>query len=123
MIDQLYNDFTTKLLPKIAEGMVITKDFFLDLFGKYAKFLFVQDLIYTIACFLGLVIILIIMWKIHKFIQKSGGDNLIYMFFMFAILPITFSILGFFTYLSNTIKDKFIPEIRIYEELKKFNNK
>ena len=43
MIETLYNDFTTKLLPKIQEGLVITKDYFLDLFGRYVKYLIITD--------------------------------------------------------------------------------
>ena len=39
MTEKLYQDFTEKLLPKITEGLVITKEYFADLFGRYVEYL------------------------------------------------------------------------------------
>lgn len=127
MIETIYNDFTTKLLPKIAEGLTITKDYFLDLFGRYAHFLFVRDLMYTILCFVGFIISLIITYvaykKIKSHVDENEYDSPMYIFLIFLLLPFGFLIAGFITNLTNTIQDAYVPEIRIYQEIKGYMNK
>lgn len=120
MLDTIYNDFTTKLLPQIQQGLVITKDYFMDLFGRYAKFLFVQDLLYTILCFLVVVISCVALYKFIKYGRKNDWDIEFLPIIIFFIIPIGFGIAGFVTYLTNTIKDKYVPEIRIMEEISNF---
>ena len=36
-MQQLYTDFTTKLLLQIQQGLTITKDYFMDLFARDIK--------------------------------------------------------------------------------------
>lgn len=48
MLEQMYNDFVTKVLPTIQEGLVISKDYFFDLFGRYVKYLIVVDSIWVV---------------------------------------------------------------------------
>lgn len=57
MLETIYNDFTTKLLPQIQEGLTITKDYFIDLFGRYVHYLIVMDS----QIYLGLSIIFAIL--------------------------------------------------------------
>jgi hypothetical protein len=122
MIEQIYTDFTTKLLPKIAEGFTITKDYFMDLFGRYAHFLFVQDLIYTVLSFLAFIVFIVIFIKSFKGGQKKGWENgKFFMGCIFAGFAAIFWGAFCVSNLMNTIKDKYIPEVRIYEELKGFN--
>lgn len=126
MLEQLYADFTTKMLPQIQAGLTITKDYFLDLFGRYAHFLFVQDLIFTIACGLAALACTVTAYKIVKFLYLRGKENNIppeSMFVILLLIPLIFSWVGFFENLTNTLKDKYIPEIRIYEEIKGFTTK
>lgn len=123
MLETIYNDFTTKLLPKISEGLTITKDYFMDLFGRYAKFLFIQDLSYSILCLIILIIILIVLYKlIKKYIKDDGFDG-IEILFILSILPIGLSLFGFITNGIDAIKDVYVPEIRVYEEISSYINK
>jgi hypothetical protein len=75
MLETIYTDFTTKLLPKIAEGLTITKDYFMDLFGRYAHFLFIRDLIYTVLCLLVITILGIVVYKLIRKAISDGGWN------------------------------------------------
>lgn len=118
MIETIYNDFTTKLLPKIAEGLTITKDYFLDLFGRYAHFLFVRDLIYTILCFLGIVVVGIVLYKLIKKAMADGGWDGAEMLLLLLIIPLGFLFAGFINYGTYTTQDAYVPEIRIYQEIK-----
>ena len=59
-IDKMYQDFLTNIAPKIQEGLVITKDYFVDLFGRYVKYLIVIDLLSVIACIFGIIIVVCI---------------------------------------------------------------
>ena len=59
MMKKLYTDFTEKMLPMIQEGLMITKEYFTDLFGRYIKYLIVTDAIdvaASIVIFLALII-------------------------------------------------------------------
>ena len=49
MLEQMYSDFTTKLLPKIGEGLSMTKDYFFELFGRYVKYLIIVDSIWLVV--------------------------------------------------------------------------
>jgi len=120
MIETMYTDFTTKLLPKIAEGLIVTKDYFMDLFGRYAHFLFIRDLIYTVLCFLGLVVVGIVRYKLIKKSISDGGWNGAETSLMFFLIPIFFLFMGFINYGTYTIQDKYVPEIRIYQEINEY---
>lgn len=125
MLEQLYTDFTTKLLPQIQTGLAITKDYFLDLFGRYIKYLIIIDGGWTI---IGLLLSLIgitcftIFYKKWKNAKRYSNEATQYSLFLF--ISIIFSISGpiiCLTYATNLAKDIYIPEIRIYEEIKGFN--
>jgi len=67
LMDRMYDDFVNKLLPTIQEGLVITKDYFVDLFGRYVKFLIATDILMLIAASLTLYTA----WRLSKkFITK-----------------------------------------------------
>ena len=58
MMEQIYNDFVTKMLPKVQEGLMITKDYFTDLFGRYVHYLIVIDIVWICFC-IGVMVFLI----------------------------------------------------------------
>lgn len=122
MIEQIYTDFTTKLLPKIAEGFTMTKEYFMDLFGRYAHFLFIQDVIYTSACLLGAIISLLIAKYCSDKKKKYVNDYLDWEFGIIIGIFASAVFIGFaIDNVINAVKDKYVPEVRIYEELKGFN--
>lgn len=123
MIEQIYNDFTTKLLPKVAEGFTITKEYFLDLFGRYTHFLFIQDVLYAVGSFIGLLVCLLIVKKSYERGEEVGFNVEIFPNFgvIFGGIAVILFFLGIIFSTMNAIKDKYIPEVRIYEELKGFN--
>lgn len=118
MLEQIYTDFTTKLLPQIQQGLSITKDYFTDLFGRYAHFLFIQDLILTGVFFILLLIGVFMLYKGIKIGKDNYWDNGVEIpLIMFGIaFIIAFSIMTI-TSAMNVLKDKYIPEVRVYEKI------
>jgi hypothetical protein len=121
MIDQIYNDFTSKLLPKIAEGFSMTKEYFMDLFGRYVKYLIVTDSIWVLVSFVFVVLSCIALAKSRKLATDKDNyydgeaHGIIAVLCLFAI---AISSLIFFLSIGDLVKDIYIPEIRVYEELK-----
>lgn len=124
MMEQLYTDFTTKLLPTIQEGLVITKDYFLDLFGRYIKYLIITDLLWAFVFLILSVVSLIYAKKLWKY-QWDNSDYIDHSGFFFLGVIFTgifiFGTIAFITRVTNVVKDVYIPEIRIYEQLKEYN--
>lgn len=129
-MEQIYNDFTTKLLPQIQQGLTITKDYFFDLFGRYVKYLIVIDSInLAIGITLVSVALIIILKSKNKIIEEYKKDWLIRSDFVAVAVPIVcvssflFGIIITFINLSNLIKDIYIPEVRIMDEISNLNHK
>lgn len=131
MIEQIYNDFNTKLLPKLAQGFSITKDYFSDLFGRYVKYLIVTDSILVAVNVIMLTISPIIVYKTIKNLQaedkkpycdRSDATMAINIAFMIIFgCSFIISMIGIFPNTNDLIKDIYIPELRIYEEYRMFN--
>ena len=121
MLDTLYTDFTNKVLPAIQEGLIITQEYFTDLFGRYVKFLIVTDAIYTFIGFVLMVGSVLVVRPWFKSLEKyeSGAG------FCVALLlfPLVFGAIIFFTNGTNLLKAIYIPEVRVYEELRPLLNK
>lgn len=125
MLETIYNDFVTKVLPAVQEGLVISKEYFFDLFGRYVKYLIVIDSI-LLAANVFAIIALIIFWRMmatRKWYELGDGgfviiSGIVTLFsLLFALLP------GLFINTTHLIKDIYIPEVRVYEELKPMMNK
>jgi len=122
---KLYEDFTTKILPKVAEWFAMTKDYTFELWWRYIKYLIIMDalgillwIIFLIASYKIFFLIkeIIKKWKIEERTDEANPEWL----FMF-IVPVALLIFWFAWFVGNVdlvVKDLFIPEIRIYQELK-----
>lgn len=122
MLETIYTDFTTELLPKIAEGLVMTKDYFTDLFGRYVHFLIIQDIILLVVSVITLIITLFICYKLYKQAKNDDFDlDPAYVFTMFLLLPLIFSIVGIVQNTTEIVKLKYIPEVVVFEKIKSFN--
>ncbi len=110
----MYADFIANVLPNIQEGLVITKDYFFDLFGRYVTYLIVTD---SIQMFIGLVLIVgsIVAFKpLQRFCEKEMGGM---PFVLLLIIPLTIGVMFFFTSGFDLFKDIFIPEVRVLQEI------
>lgn len=116
-MEQIYTDFTTKLLPKIQEGLVITKDYFTDLFGRYVKYLIISD---TITAVLMLVLAIgggVLLYKGIKYgIKEDWPGGEVPMIILGAI-GIICGVIFFITSVMNIVKDIYIPEVRVIEKI------
>lgn len=125
MLETIYNDFVTKVLPQVQEGLVITKDYFFDLFGRYVKYLVVIDSILLAANVIA-IILLVIYWRM-MFTRKwyeVGDGGLVIVSAIITVFGCLFALLpGLFINTTHLVKDIYIPEVRVYEELKPLMNK
>lgn len=122
MLETIYNDFTTKLLPKIAEGLVMTRDYFTDLFGRYVHFLIVQDIIYLILSSIVLIITLFIFYRVYKWaIIDNNYEEPFFILSIFLLIPLILSICGIINNTTEIVKLKYIPEVVVFEKIKSFN--
>jgi len=125
----MYEEFTANILPKIAEGLVITKDYFLEFFSRYIKYLLIIDSIYLLVNIIVFITCLIIFVKTTKWCNNFNEDeegetfdrsgSRILIFILGALITpgfILFSFIAILVYSEKVVKDIYIPEIRIYEE-------
>jgi len=120
-MEQLYNDFVSKVLPQIQAGLVVTKEYFMDLAGRYITYLIIVD---TISLVISLVILVLVTYfgfrkKTREWTMKDDDNMVVYLFVVPAMI-ITLAVA--FSSGTNLVKDIYIPEIRILEELKPFLN-
>lgn len=122
MKEEIYDDFVTKMLPQIQQGLTITKDYFLDLFGRYIKYLIIMDSISLFFSIVLFVISLVFFIKSVKIGIEEDWEINLYMFLLFVsfvgtvILPV-----AIYKNTKNLSKTIFIPEVRVYEEFKLLN--
>lgn len=119
MIEKIYEDFNTYLAPKIQEGLVIAKDYFVDIFWRYRNYLLVTDGLQLLLGIILFVLFGILLKKALVYIKKKGWyeDCVFGIIFGLVILLVVASCF-FFCSIGNVIKDIFIPEIRIFEIIK-----
>ena len=120
----MYADFVSNVLPKVQEGLVITQDYFMDLFGRYVQYLLVIDSVLLAMSVLGVVIVPYTVYKFKAWIFEEDTYGLMFERIMplFVVLSTIFilSFIGLFANGSNLAKDIYIPEVRVYEELRNF---
>jgi len=121
MLETIYNNFVNEMLPKIQEGLSITKDYFMDLFGRYIHYLIIMD---SIKVGIGVLITIGIIPFLIKSIKNANKREWNDESFLFFGLACVITIIGVVTItcnIPNLIKDLYIPEIRVIEELKQYN--
>lgn len=130
MMEQLYSDFTTKLLPQLQQGLTITKDYFFDLFGRYVKYLILTDslivLVFTIIFIFGITLAIRTYTKPETKVKRGfyssnptttvWTDFTIFKFAVSIVLMVV-GIVNMVLFGLYLIKDFTIPEIRIMEKL------
>ena len=129
MLEKMYADFVSNVLPKVQEGMVITKDYFMDLFGRYVKYLIITDALTLVLCVVLLPVALYATYKMHKYGMSNSGrydysryfDEVLPGFIVFGLVVTSFFLcIGIKISSENLVKDIYIPEVRVYEALKNF---
>ncbi|HRF69812.1 MAG TPA: hypothetical protein PKV66_00110 [Candidatus Pelethenecus sp.] len=123
MTEKLYTDFTNNILPAIQEGLVITQEYFTELFSRYVKYLIITDIVTIVVVLLIAVALIVALKKIWKFseteIEEYDRNSFRAFFstlFGFVFIAVITPTLYFST--TNLIKAIYIPEVRVYEELK-----
>lgn len=126
MKEQIYNDFVTNMLPKIQEGFTITYDYFIDLFGRYVTYLLVTDIIMLVVTVVITIILCYGIYRAIKWLRNNGDfDYGLDPLSVLLLFPIACAIFAFFIALEiaqDVVKDIYIPEVRVYEEMQRFTN-
>lgn len=126
MKEELYQDFVSNVLPQLQEGLTITYEYFVDLFGRYIHYLLISDILTGIF----LVLSFSIMWfflvkniKWLKRIEYYNGEEILPGVLCFALsLGMLSAGILFFDTIDNIVKDLYIPEVRVYEEIQYMRN-
>lgn len=122
--EQIYQEFTTKLLPQIQAGLTITKDYFIELFGRYIKFLIITDIVAMLAAILVLIALVFTIRKLVVILKKMDDYDDARIFVFMGICSSGMAILFCLTTIYgkgiDVIKDIYLPEIRVYETLKDY---
>ena len=120
MKQELYDTFMTEVIPRVQEGLVITQEYFTDLFGRYITYLIVTDImaIATVLAIFGISI-----WLMKVLIKKGTEKDWEpeYSIGIISILVIN-GVVAVPLLLKTTtdlVKVIYIPEVRIYEEIKR----
>lgn len=127
MKEELYKKFVENILPEIQKGLVITKDYFLDLFGRYVKYLIVVGIFETVLFLtLGIIGCLIVkkywkQWKETDEADRYGVDGRRMGGVFLIVLSSVSLVLSTFSF-ESLIKTIYIPEISVYENLKSVTN-
>lgn len=123
MIEQLYNDFTTKLLPTIQEGLVISKEYFTDLFGRYVEYLIISDIIWLTTSFLALCLSGFILLRFlrqeddKRYTDFLGKRNWGILLSCFVTMVCLFSVIA---RIDNLYLGIYVPELRVYKEIQNY---
>lgn len=132
LLDKIYNDFTTSLLPTIQTGLSITKDYFIDLFGRYIKYLIVTDAINISIAVAIIIAATYCLRQLHRYCKNPDtrrscmDDGNIVFIIMGIILSIAGTIAGVTSaihYSKQLVKTIYIPEVRIYEEIQNYKTR
>ena len=133
MLDQMYADFTTKVLPQIQEGLTITQTYFEDLFGRYVKYLIIIDSVslalsvlgFTVIAAAGIILTRVCLRKISTttHINRMDWQGMCAITIMGTLSFCGLLLGSIITNGKQLAKDIYIPEVRVYEEItSKLNN-
>jgi len=136
-MDTMYNDFITKLLPTIQEGLVITKDYFVDLFGRYVTYLIVTDVLALLAAGFTLFMLVktskkfVTKWKTvvkenagkEYWARDNDGPAVFGMVIGACFIGSIASSTIMYQQGMDIAKAVFIPEVRVYEEVMDYKNR
>lgn len=123
-MNRMYDDFVQNVIPKIGEGITITKDYVMDFADRYIEYLIWHDTMMlwvcgilsaiSLICFIGFILESIRYSK-YKYWDMS---NLALALLIITTVVLPFSVMGSITYINRLAKDKVVPEARLYEEYK-----
>lgn len=123
---ELYEIFKTDFLPKIQAGLEITKDYFMDFFGRYIEFLLIERIIllsFSIILFLIFFIALIKFIRCSKkYIEEEGEAPWFVILSILCCVVLIGASIAIVSNISGYFKLKYVPEMVIYKEFKWFNN-
>ena len=116
LIERMYSDFTTNVVPLLGQGVQITKDYAMEFLGRYWKFLIVYDSLYVILSLIWFIIWVFFAKKAVKVSDHEGRESSAMPLLAVAIILLLIWTIAVFKNWWDLIKSIYVPEIRMYEE-------
>lgn len=119
-MNDLYSVFTTQLLPALGQGVQITKDYVMDLFGRYIQYAIAMDIIMLIVYALLIAAAVRFFFRTRKK-EESLRHDMAWayrcMFFFMWFIPLILCVVGFCNRTQHLVQSIYIPEITVYEKI------
>lgn len=114
--DQIYADFTSKFLPLAEKGISLSKDYVMDIFGRYVTYMIISDSMLVIVLSLAIGFLIFYIKKPRdeecSYYDDDANIMLIWVFLVFCSV-------GNLIAIDHLVKDIFVPEVKIFEQIKK----
>lgn len=124
-IESLYGTFTNTVLPAVGQGLVITKDYFVDLFSRYAMYLAITDgaLVLAELCAIGYFVARIrSVYRTYKSGETTSDstDVMNILTCVAGVVVIIVATTWITTDFPNFVKDLVVPELRVGQQILEF---
>lgn len=124
-IESLYGTFTNTVLPAVGQGLVITKDYFVDLFSRYAMYLAITDgaLVLAELCAIGYFVARIrSVYRTYKSGETTSDstDVMNILTCIAGVVVIVVATTWITTDFPNFVKDLVVPELRVGQQILEF---
>jgi hypothetical protein len=127
-VNEALSYINTEFLSKIKEGMVITKDYALDLGARYSQYAITIDVVMAIVrwtLFLTALLLLKKMFRRCKHINsKADYENewVAYVMFVVQFVAMIWFFVWAITNVMDLVKRKFVPEVQMYQVIMDIKN-
>lgn len=123
-IESLYDTFTNTVLPAAGQGLVITKDYFLDLFSRYVMYLTITDGALVLAELFAIGYFVVRIRSICR-TYKSGettedSTNVMNITCIAGVIVIAVATAWITIDFPNFVKDLVVPELRVGQQILEF---
>ena len=131
-INQIYDQFSKQIAPKIAEWFTMTKDWFINLSGRYVEYSIMYEMIWIILSSIIVIVLSIVAVKVYKFFNKPEKDegwsersDRLATKWLLSLVASLVALVFFIVWVSSAfslVKRKYVPEIQMYKELSNINS-
>lgn len=127
-VNEALSYINTEFLSKIKEGMVITKDYALDLWARYSQYAMTVDAVMLLTQWILFIVTIFCMKKMFKRCRHlnniadydtEGLPRIL--FAAYVILPIVFLAWTIHN-AKDLVKRKFVPEVQMYQVIMDIKN-
>lgn len=120
-MNSLVEVFNSQLLPAIQQWAVLTKDYVLDLFGRYIQYSIALDILSIVLILIVLYLFIFFFKKVYKYdctLERSLNQWAATTFYsLLAWTAVFISTVHWVMATKHLIQTIFLPELTIYEKI------